>query len=62
MVCFIRATSNYWACQDDEFLFELGQVTKSGYVIVNEHLYADQINTLNDAIKEKRTKIPNQTV
>lgn len=60
MKYFINVTSNYWACQEDEFLFELGQVTKSGYVIVNEHLYADKINTLNDAIKEKRIKISNK--
>lgn len=58
MTLYLRITSNYWACSEDEFLFEFGQ--SSNYYgtddFVFDHWFADNINNLEYNIKESRKR------
>lgn len=51
----LRITSNYWACSEDEYLFEFSQsITKYSEQIVIDHWYADETNGFDSYVKEVR--------
>lgn len=53
----LRITSNYWACSDNEYLFEFSQsLSKYSDQIVIDHLYADETNGVDSCMKEMRKK------
>lgn len=58
MVIHLKITSNYWACNENEFLFEFYQ-KQNGYEIVTEHWYVSENSGVDDYVKEARKTVEN---
>jgi hypothetical protein len=58
MVIHLKITSNYWACNENEFLFEFYQ-KQNGYEIVTEHWYVDETNGVDYNLKMARMNFEN---
>ena len=58
MVIHLKITSNYWACNENEFLFEFYQ-KQNGYEIVTEHWYVDETNGVDCNLKMTRMNFEN---
>ena len=56
MVLYLRITSNYWACNENEYLFEFEQSSNfyGTDKLVVDHWFSDETNTLDYNIKESR--------
>lgn len=51
----LRITSNYWACSENEYLFEFSQsYTPHSEQIVIDHWYADETNGFDSLMKDIR--------